>query len=204
MKINKLVSNLLESNTFILENDDECLVIDCGCELEAVKDVVGNKKVMGILLTHGHFDHSAHCNEYASYFNCKLYASEEIKATLTDKIAIYNEDYSIIKDISKFIYVKDEENLKLGGFDIKCYAFPGHCPCAMGFLIDNNLFAGDFLFAKSFGRVDLKNGNKEEMLASLNKLENIDFETLYSGHGEESTKEDQLRNLKLYKRFLTR
>lgn len=204
MKINKLISNLLESNTFVVEKDDEVLIIDCGCELEQVKAVVDGKKVVGVLLTHGHFDHSVNCNQYAGYFNCKLYASEDIKATLTDKIAIYSEDFSIIEDLSAFNWVENNEILNIGRFKVKCYEFKGHSPCSMGYLIENNLFVGDFLFAKSFGRVDLKNGDKQDMIKSLEKIENIDFNILYSGHGEESTKIEQLRNLNLYKRFLTR
>lgn len=204
MKIIKIISNLLESNTFVLEKDNECLIIDCGCRLEKVKKNVRNNKVVGILLTHGHYDHALYCNEYSKEFGCDIYASEKAKVTLTDSKAFYSEDGSIISDLSHFKFIKEDCNLKLGGFDIKCHCFPGHSPCCEGYVIENNLFAGDFLFAKSFGRVDFVNSNKQDMLKSFDKLQNIEFDKILSGHGDESTKEEQLRNLKLYKRFLTR
>lgn len=204
MNVVKLVSSFLESNTFIVEKEGEVIIVDCGCELEKVKDAVGESKVVGILLTHGHFDHSVYCNEYAKHFNCLLYANTNIKATLTDKIAIYSEDYSIINDLSQFKFLDGDGKIQIGNFDIDFYHFPGHSHCCEGYVIDNCLFAGDFLFAKSFGRIDLKNSNKNDMLKSLEKVGKIQFEKIYSGHGEESNKEDLLKNLRLFKRFLTR
>lgn len=204
MKINKLVSNLLESNTFVVEKEDEIVIVDCGCEVDKVKLQVGDKKVVGILLTHGHYDHALYCNEYAKTFNCKIYASDKVKITLADSQAFYSEDGSIIKDLSKFEFIDNYCEIKLGEFEIKCISLPGHSPCCEGYIIEDNLFAGDFLFAKSFGRVDFVNSNKKDMLTSFDKIKKIEFKYIYSGHGEESTKEEQIRNLKLYTRFLTR
>lgn len=204
MEVFKLISNLLNSNTFILEKDNNVIIIDCGCEVDVVKKYVKGKNVKGVLLTHGHFDHSAHCNEYAKEFHCKIYANENIKKTLTDKVAIYSEDYSIINDLSCFEFVGDNCEINLGEFNVKCFHFPGHSHCSEGYVIEGCLFAGDFLFKKSFGRVDLKNGNKDDMLLSFDKIKDIDFSIIFSGHGEESTKEEQIRHLHLYKKFLTR
>ena len=204
MKIIKLISNLLQSNTYIIEKNNQVVIIDCGCQVEKVKQVVEDKKVLAVLLTHGHYDHSAYCNDYAKEFGCNIYASEKIGGTLTDKIAIYSENYSTIKDLSSFKYVKNEQNFKLGSFEILCYEFPGHSPCSIGFLIDKNFFVGDFLFEKSFGRIDLKNGNREEMLKSFDRFEKVDFEKVFSGHGEESLKIDQINHLKVFRKFLGR
>jgi len=204
MKINKIVSDILQSNTFILEKDESVIIIDCGCKLYEVKRIVGDKRVVGILLTHGHYDHTIYCNEYAKEFNCRIYANENISMTLSNPKAFYSEDGSIINDLSNFKFIKKDCKLKLGQFNIKCYAFPGHSPCCEGYVIENNLFAGDFLFAKSFGRVDFFNSNKKDMLDSFDKVKNIDFDKVYSGHGEESTKGQQLKNFEIYKKFLTR
>ena len=204
MKITKLVSHILESNTYVVEKGDEVVIIDCGCEFEMVKQVVGEKKVIAILLTHGHYDHALYCNEYAQQFNCKIFANENIKITLSNPETFYSEDESGIDDISNFIFIREDCKLKLGEFDINCYSFPGHSPCCEGYVIENNLFAGDFLFAKSFGRVDLINSNKADMLESFEKIRDVDFKNMYSGHGEESTKEEQLTHFKLFRKFLER
>lgn len=204
MKISKLVSNLLDSNTFILQKDSEVLIIDCGCKLDLVKRFVGGKKVAGILLTHGHYDHALYCNEYAKEFDCDIYANENIVTTMSDPQAFYSEDGSNINEFCHFKFLNKDGQFEIGNFEIECFSLPGHSPCCEGYLIEGNFFVGDFLFAKSFGRVDFVNSDKQDMLKSFEKVKNIEFNKVFSGHGEESTKEDQIRNLSLYKRFLTR
>lgn len=204
MKTTKIVSNLLDSNVFIVEKDNHCLIIDCGVEVDIVKHLVSSQVVDGILLTHGHFDHSAHCNEYAKLFNTKIYASEKIKETLTDKDAIYSEDKTIIDDFSNFIFIKEDCKLNLGDFEIECFSAEGHSPCCEYYKIEGTLFAGDVLFENGIGRVDLIGSNKNDMIDSLGKLECISYDKVFSGHGEESNKEKQRKNLTIYKRFLTR
>ena len=56
----------------------------------------------------------------------------------------------------------------------------------------------------SFPDRDINNGDKNKMLKSFDKIKGISIENVFSGHGEESTKEEQVRNLNLYRRFLTR
>ncbi|MBO5344794.1 MAG: MBL fold metallo-hydrolase, partial [Clostridia bacterium] len=70
--------------------------------------------------------------------------------------------------------------------------------------IGDTLFAGDVLFENGIGRVDLIGSSKNDMIDSLGKLEHISYDKVLSGHGEESNKEKQRKNLTIYKRFLTR
>ena len=203
LKIIKLVG-LYDSNVYILEKDNECLIIDAGLSLEKVKEVVRDKKVVGVLLTHGHFDHSFFANDYAKYFGCKILAHENSKLTMSDKTAFCGDNGQVINEFSAFDFFKGEWGKSLGEFKVKCFYFPGHCHCECGYLIEDNLFAGDFLFEKSFGRIDLKFSSKEDMIKSLSRVREIEFETLYSGHGNSSKKEAQLSNINLFLRFLTR
>lgn len=57
MKIKKVVVGNLYTNCYILSIDNECLVIDPGDEYNKIKDVIYNKKVIGTIVTHHHFDH---------------------------------------------------------------------------------------------------------------------------------------------------
>ena len=204
MNITKIVSNLLDSNVYVLEKDGEIILVDCGVEFESVEQVISGKKVLAVLLTHGHNDHCKYCNDYAERLGVKIYANEKIKSTMTDKEAIYSDDGSTINEFSNFVFLSEDCSLKIGEFIIYCYPCSGHCQCCECYLIDGNLFAGDVLFERSIGRIDLKTSNKEEMLSSLNKLEKLDFKTVYSGHGDSTSYEQQMKNIKAYKRFLTR
>ncbi len=204
MKIEQYVTNIYNSNVTIVEKAGHILIIDSGLDPSKVKEIVKERVVDGILLTHGHYDHSAFCNEYSRLFKTKIYASQNIKDTLKDKEAIYSPKGEIIDNFENFVFLKGDCTIKIGDFEVKCYNCPGHSKCSECYIIENTLFSGDVIFKKSFGRYDLKGSNKEELLKSLLKIEQLDFDEVYCGHGEKSNKEEQLYNFGIYKRFLTR
>ncbi len=204
MEIRQFVTQIYSSNITIVEKNNHILIIDSGLEPEKLKTIVGNKKVDGILLTHGHYDHCAYCNEYAEMFNTKIYASKHIKETMSDKVALYSEQDITFTNFERFIFIDEDCKIKIGEFEVECYLCQGHSKCSECYIIDKTLFSGDVLFKKSFGRYDLKGSNKEELLESINKIEKLDFDDVYCGHGEKSNKDEQLNNFVIYKRFLTR
>ena len=204
MEIKRLVASYLQSNTFVLIKENHALIVDCGANIEDVKQIVLNKKVDGILLTHGHYDHSRFCNEYAKTFSCKIYASDKIVKTMSDSEALYAEDGRAFDDFANFKFIEDDKKIKIGDFDIECYYCPGHSICSVCYKIDNILFAGDVLFDRSIGRTDLKFSDRKMMYNSLCKLEQITFDSVCSGHGDSSTFNEQKKNIAVYKRFLTR
>ena len=53
------------------------------------------------------------------------------------------------------------------------------------------LFSGDTLFALGIGRTDLKTASAKELMDSLNKLQNLEYNLLLPGHGESSTSAKQ-------------
>lgn len=53
-------------NSYVLQNDTEALVIECGVSLKEVKKAVdfNISKIVGALVTHEHGDHAGHVNEF--------------------------------------------------------------------------------------------------------------------------------------------
>ena len=204
MTIKRILGDYLDANVYILEKDNEILIVDCGAKKEQLLNIIADKKVVGILLTHGHYDHSRYCNDYANYFKCKIYANKNIKKTLSDSVANYSDDGSVIKEYSNFVFLDKDENIKIGAFSIDCYYCPGHSICSECFSIDEILFAGDVLFNGGIGRTDLKFSDRKMMYESLCKLEKLNFKEVKSGHGEDSTYLHQMKNIAIYKRFLSR
>ena len=84
MEITQIISKFLDSNVFVVKKNGHALIVDCGAETEKVKSVVGDLKVDAILLTHGHYDHSVYCNEYAMRFGAKIYANVEAIKIISD------------------------------------------------------------------------------------------------------------------------
>lgn len=203
MQIEKIVSHHLDSNTFVVIENDECLIVDAGAEIEDTAKLVGGKKVVGILLTHGHFDHAFNIIAYAKRFCCNIYASKLAKANLADPKKNYGEDFSIA-DFSQFVWIDDDSEFALGNFLIKAYSLSGHSKCCTGFLVADVLFAGDVLFSKGIGRTDLHDSSREDMLNSLKKITSIPFSIVASGHGEMSTAAAQKRNISVFIKYLSR
>ena len=66
----------------------------------------------------------------------------------------------------------------------------------MSYLInDKYLFTGDTVFSVAVGRDDLPTSNTNKLIESLNKILNLNYKTLYAGHGRPSDKEEQQTNI---------
>ena len=203
MKIERIESEFLGSNTFVVSEGDECLLIDAGVSVKKLLTYLRGKKVVGVLLTHGHYDHVYYAEDYKERFACPIYISKEGKRTALNSELNYSEGFSI-KKRGIFNVFEIEKTIKCGDFKIKVLKTPGHCPGCVCYLIGEHLFAGDTLFKTGIGRCDLINSDKKAMLESLKKLQGVKFETLHSGHGEDSSYDEQKRNLSAYIRFLER
>ena len=57
MEIDKVVVGNLQTNCYILSIGNDCLIIDPGDEYEKIEQVINNKNVVGVVVTHNHFDH---------------------------------------------------------------------------------------------------------------------------------------------------
>ena len=45
------------ANSYLIYNDKNCILIDPANNLKTLKQFIGNRNLVGILLTHGHYDH---------------------------------------------------------------------------------------------------------------------------------------------------
>ena len=82
MEINKVVVGPLETNCYILTIGNKCLVIDPGDEYDKIKKVINKKEVIGVIITHYHFDHIG----ALSYFD---------KGLILDKTNLEEKEYNI-------------------------------------------------------------------------------------------------------------
>ncbi|MBT5953573.1 MBL fold metallo-hydrolase [bacterium] len=145
----------------------------------------------GILLTHGHHDHTNGVNQILNYKNCPIYYSiGEIKfePPKTANIA----------------QVKHNDKVKLGNQTIAVLATPGHSSDHISFYTNPNLISGDALFIDGCGRCDLPSSNIEDMYHTLfNVILSLPEETLiHPGHNYSDKKTDTIKNQKKTNRFL--
>lgn len=159
MKIEKLEVGYLECNCYLLDIDGKVLIIDPGDESNKIISKIGNRDVVGVIITHYHFDHIGALNDIVSKYGCSVYDRNNM-----------NEG---INSINKFIF--------------EVIYTPGHKEDAITiyFKKENIMFCGDFIFRDSIGRCDLLGGNINEMMKSIKKIKKYDRDILiYSGHGD--------------------
>ena len=66
--------------------------------------------------------------------------------------------------------VREGDELTLGGLKVQVLHTPGHTPGSVCYLIEGELFTGDTMFDRGWGRTDLPGGNEHQMFESLRRL----------------------------------
>ena len=199
MKIRKFELGPIGNNVFILSNDkQEAIVIDTASEMEPViKYFQDNSlKLLAVLLTHGHFDHTAGV-KCLKDLGAKIYMHSSDLHKINEKDKMAQMLGIVVKPFDVDYILDKDQQIQISNFLIDVICTPGHTEGGVCYLIDNNLFSGDTMFKDSFGRIDFYDSNPDKMKSSLLKLyklnENI---TVYSGHGEStSIKREKANNL---------
>lgn len=169
MKIDKVVVGELQTNCYIISLNDECIVIDPGDEYNKIKETIGNKKIIGVIITHHHFDHIG----ALKYFDKKL---------ILDKNNLKEQEYNIDNFNFEVIYTPGHKEDSI----------------TIYFKKENIMFTGDFIFKDSIGRVDLNGGNIDDMINSLQKMKKYNKNIIvYPGHGGETILGNELKKYRI-------
>lgn len=191
MEIRTIVLGMFLTNTYLLVEADEVIIIDPVSKADRIQaKILNNEKVVGILLTHGHFDHIGAVDELAEVYQCPVYLHYEDYEMTQDPQKNYSQTKKIkLKSKLKFY----EEQLQLGHFEFIIHHTPGHTPGSVCIEYKDLLFTGDTLFKESVGRTDLYRGNPQELKQSLRRIAKMDPRMkIYPGHEEQSTLSHEL------------
>lgn len=71
MKIENLVVGFLKENCYVITKNDKTIIIDPGAESEHIIEFCKDKNVVGVLITHHHFDHIGALRDIENYFSIK-------------------------------------------------------------------------------------------------------------------------------------
>lgn len=67
--IKRVVVGSLEENCYIVTKNNQTIIIDPGDDATKIIKEVGNKNVVGVLVTHHHFDHIGALKEICNYYH---------------------------------------------------------------------------------------------------------------------------------------
>ena len=161
MKINRVEVGYLACNCYILDIDNKVLVVDPGDEYDKIKSYLNNKEVLGVILTHRHFDHVGALEDIVNDYEIEVYDNSNL----------------------------EEKEYKIDNFKFKIIRTYGHTmdSICIYFEDDKIMFTGDFLFKDGIGRCDL-GGDIDMMNKSIDKIKKYNDDiVIYPGHGDKST-----------------
>ncbi len=194
LEMQQCVLGQVFTNCYFLKNKEtgEMLIVDPGDYAEKIfrkVDIMQGKPV-GILLTHGHFDHIMAVEEVKAKYQVPVYACRQEEAMLGDpslNMTVYRKACSIRADV----LLDDGEVFEAAGFSVKMFHTPGHTKGSCCYYIEDEgvLFSGDTLFCGSVGRTDFPSGSSAEIVRSLHKLvDTLPEETeVFPGHEASTT-----------------
>lgn len=150
MNIKTIQVGPLETNCYILELNNECLIIDPGDDFSLIKETIGNKKVLGCLVTHFHQDHIEALEEVISYYDIEVNKSKygnfeyEIIETpghtfdsktfyFSKNNTMFTGDFIFYRSIGRTDLGGNDKDMKLSLERFKSYPndtiiYPGHGP----------------------------------------------------------------------------
>ena len=174
VRIVKVNMGPYDNNGYIIIDPDsgEGVIIDAPTEAEKLLAEVGDTKVKGILITHGHRDHTLGWDEMRD-------------GTPGVPVSVHDDDAHMMP-ASAELRVNDGDVIELGSkTKLQIIHTPGHTAGAICIVTGKHLFSGDTLFPGGPGRT----GSPELFLQVKDSIERKlmtlpDDTQVYPGHGE--------------------
>jgi len=205
LDIKTFILGQLQTNTYLLTSDQKnCYLIDPADDFVFLSDYINQKKLnlKGVVLTHGHFDHSLAVSPLKMIFKVPLLASSKdlflLKQIHSSSKHWTTQDYPSLP-ITKVDF--DFDKIKSFKFDdtlLTIIKTPGHTPGSISIYCQQNraLFSGDTLFKDVVGRTNLSYSDSQNLNLSLKKLLKLPQDTIvYPGHGSATNLAREKANL---------
>ncbi len=193
MQVKTFKLGQLDTNCYLAwcEKTDEAVIIDPADEGGFISEEIIRLelKLVGIVLTHGHFDHVLGLLELKLNF-------------MHVPIMIHQADLFLLKTLQKRAQhwlkiqvnpaptpdklVKEGDKIKFGQEVLTVLHTPGHTPGSICLYNDQVIFTGDTLFEDGIiGRTDLSYSSSKKIKHSLQKIKNLSGpqRQSYAGHG---------------------
>ncbi len=193
--IKKVVVGPISTNCYVIESySDKVTIIDPGFDADSIIEVIGNKKIDKVFLTHGHFDHIAAVLDLKLKYDFKVYIHELDKEMIADPVkngsdSFVSNSITIPENIVEVF--NNDDVITSSGLDFKIIHTPGHSKGSSCIALDvgdnHYLFTGDTLFNNGYGRTDFYGGNFNDLVNSLRILLKLPYRYIcLPGHGNET------------------
>lgn len=172
LHVRKVSVGDFDNNVYLLRcaETGDVLVIDGAADADRLIAEVGDARVVGIVQTHGHWDHVQALPALVDAWRCPVYAHA-------------GDDYPV-----PVAAVTDGARIRVGEHTVEILYTPGHTPGSVCVLAGDHLFSGDTLFPGGPGNTDGDAVRFAQVMASLERLFALpDATTVSPGHGLDTT-----------------
>jgi glyoxylase-like metal-dependent hydrolase (beta-lactamase superfamily II) len=174
-----------------LIGDREVAVIDPGPDLpehvDAVEEAIGGRRVVAIMCTHTHRDHSPASRALVERTGAPLIGCAPLALETVGPRA----DASFDGDYRPDRVLEDGEGLEIDGKAVTAIATPGHTSNHLCFSYEGALLTGDHVMGWSTTVVVPPDGDMAAYMHSLEKLRRRDDRIYYPAHGPPVTNPQQ-------------
>lgn len=182
------------TQTYVVGAESDVAVIDPGpneqAHIEAIMAAIGDAKVVAIMCTHTHRDHSPAAAPLAELTGAPVVGC----APLVLKSDLPRADEAFDTTYEPDRVLEDGEQMRGEGWTLTAVATPGHTSNHLCFALEESgaLFTGDHVMGWSTSVVIPPDGDMGDYMASLEKLMQRGDTVYHSAHGEAITKPQQL------------
>lgn len=202
-----VVRDVFATNAFFaIDGETGCgFLIDPGAEAGRLYAIARNRgwRIERILLTHGHFDHTAGAVQLARAWNVPISMHRLGEAFLADtglNLSARCGRRVVIDEPVDWLEDGDEIRLAANGaFVLKVLHTPGHTPDSATYWMPGEgcAFAGDTIIGGGMGITDFPGGDAATLAGSIRtKILSLPADTrLFCGHSEAVSAAELARNL---------
>ena len=190
---------LFDSNMYLLVGSERTALIDTGtgfavdATIDSLKKHLGGRKLDIVILTHRHYDHVGGLRGIIREFSPVLYAGPDDAAPLRegDSESTLGTKFGGSIDPMEVIDFCEGDRIDLGGHVLRSIYTPGHTIGSICVLdeVTGSLFSGDTVFVDGVGNTTHPTGSEKMLIESLKKINDMQFNGLFPGHGPIVTKD---------------
>jgi hydroxyacylglutathione hydrolase len=181
------------TNCYVVRADraaSEAVVVDPGGDVTQLRlDLArSGARVVGILITHGHWDHLGGVADLAEATGAPVHMAADEKPLL-EEVNSFVPSGIHLRPYTPEVLLGGDETIELAGMTFETVRVPGHSPAHLAYHVEGVLFSGDVIFAGSVGRTDLPGADWDVLVESIRRLaDRFPADTVvYAGHGSETT-----------------
>jgi hydroxyacylglutathione hydrolase len=196
MKVLMETGGIAGTNCYVVADEvaKQCVLFDAPDHtvsrlMEQIKD--NDWQLVGLWLTHGHFDHVADHKVVTDAF-----PGTPVLIHKLDEWKLQNPNTKFfplpftIPAGKADAYVEDGQTLSVGSLTCRVIHTPGHAPGHVMYYFESEklLIGGDLIIGGATGRYDFPDSSYDDLKASVRKIMKLPPDTaLLAGHGDVST-----------------